>query len=364
MNFIFIEAAFPPPFLGGKEKQLFSVVREIFKNKKITVQVLSKTIKGVKPVQDDLSYVKRINSNLGLSLYFLLVALKSKRKDTVYYINTPSRIGQIAVLACSLKRHNTIFKISSKEVIDFLKQQSLLVDYIRKNINIFHVLSQSDFEALLNIGIEPNRIFLNFNGIKIPDKKIEVYVKSQQINLIFVGRIDKNKNLLNLIKSMHQVIEIEKEIRFNLQVCGDGTHLSECIDYVRRNDLTNIVEFSGFLSQKKVSEKLIMSDFFILPSYSEGMSNALLEAASIGLPISCSRVGAYREILGEYSDFLSFNPCKSEDIVNALTRISKLDSSERKQYGEYLRRRTETKFSIEKISSNIVKAAEELLQED
>lgn len=355
---------FPPPFLGGKEKQLFFLIREILKNKNITVQVLSRTIKGAKPAQDELSGVKRFNSNLGLSLYFLLLALKSKRKDTVYYINTPSRIGQLAVLACSLRKHNIIFKVSSKSVINFLKQQSLLVNYIKKNVNLFHVLSQSDFEALLNIGISSNKLFLNYNGIEIPEKKIEVYVKSQQINLIFVGRINKNKNLLNLIKSLHQVIEIEKDISFNLQVCGDGTHLSECKDYVGKNNLTDIVEFSGFLSQKKISEKLIMSDFLILPSYSEGMSNALLEAASIGLPISCSSVGAYREILGEYSDLLSFDPFKSEDIVNALIRISKLDSGERKQYGEYLRKRTESNFSIGKISSNIVKVAEELLQED
>ena len=364
MKFIFIEAAFPPPFLGGKEKQLFFLVREILKNTNITVQVLSRTIKGEETTQDDLGCVKRLNSNSGLFLYLLLLSLKSTRKDTVYYINTPSRIGQLAVLACSLRRHNIIFKVSSESVINFLKQQGLLVGYIKKNVKIFHVLSQSDFEALINIGISPNKIFLNYNGIEIPSRKIEVYMKSQQINLIFVGRINKNKNLLNLIKSLHQVIETKKDISFNLQVCGDGTHLSECIDYVKNNNLAETVEFCGFLSQKEVSEKLIMSDFLILPSYSEGMSNALLEAASIGLPISCSRVGAYREILGGYSDFLSFDPFKSEDIVNTLIRISKLNNGERKKYGEYLRERTETNFSIEKTSSNIVKAAAQLLHDD
>lgn len=359
MKLVFIESYFPPPVTGGKEKQLYILVQSLFE-KKTKVKVLTKLRASTQSDISELNCVQRFSNNRNILSHLTWLAVSSKRNETVFYINTPSRIGQISVLICSIFGQKTIFKVSSQQVLDFLKNDSLRSRFILKNVSLFHVLSADDLKSIQEAQIADKQILLSYNGVAIPEQHIESYNGSNKLQLLYVGRINRNKNLLTVIKAIHKLNTIDGSKNIELEICGDGEGLAECVQYVNEYDLDSTIKFLGFLAPYDVTQHIINADFLILSSFAEGMSNSLLEAASFGLPIICSRVGGYKEILGDFSDTFTFDPTDENELIAKLTKAQLSSKEERKVYGDYLRSRCIEVFSIDKSADRILDACRSL----
>lgn len=352
MKFCFIESAFPPPFVGGKERQLYLVVKYAL-SLGVDCEVLTKKPQRTNDCDNELRCVRRYSGNLGILLRTIRLCLTSH--SVCFYINTPSRLGQLVTLISSSLGKRIIFKVSSKKVVSFICGESFLGRYVRKNVDIFHVLSEEDLKELCCSGVSESRILLNYNGVEIPKVRITEYKVGVDVSLVYAGRIDENKNLLSIIRAVNTLNKNDAGFKYNLKVCGDGSCLSDAIKYVEEFGLSEQIKFFGFLSPLDTHQKLLESDYLVSPSFSEGMSNVLLEAASIGLPIICSRVGAYKEILGEFQDFLTFDPHLPNSLEGALLKAGGLEARQRREYGDYLRSRTVAVFSIDSVADNLVK---------
>jgi glycosyltransferase involved in cell wall biosynthesis len=62
------------------------------------------------------------------------------------------------------------------------------------------------------------------------------------------------------------------------------------------------------------------ADIFVLPSYNEGMSNALLEAMSCGLPVVVTNVGGTEELVDSSNGFV-FNAGDVDELVKILKQL-------------------------------------------
>ncbi len=123
----------------------------------------------------------------------------------------------------------------------------------------------------------PNSVVIH-TGIEIP--KISYTHKiNNKFNLFFIGRLVKIKaidNLLLAIKYLNQ-----KDIdRIHLDIIGEGEMKEKLKRIIDINNLGNVVTLHGYLED--VSPFFINGEIFILPSYQEGLSIALLEAMSFG----------------------------------------------------------------------------------
>lgn len=350
MNIIFLEASFPPPFVGGKEKQLYLLTNELV-SKGVSVQVVSK---GIPSELEDGGMVKRFKSNFGMLCFFIIYLLKSKEKELNFYINTPSRIGQYVLALCALRKSNIIFKVSSEAVVDFVCGNKPYNKFITSRISCFHVLSSIDYDRLLELGISKDRVMLSYNGVELSNLPKYKSSDKKTLRFIFSGRVDNNKNLLGLIKAVQKLSVSHPNICISLGVCGDGPVMSECVNFIKLNNIDNIIKLYGFINPELVLDHLLAADALVLPSYSEGMSNTLLEAASIGLPIICSRVGGYQEILGCYSDYLTFDPLQDGSIYDALVKYLSISPENLKEYGGYLNKRCNSIFSINSAADRII----------
>ena len=99
-----------------------------------------------------------------------------------------------------------------------------------------------------------------------------------------------------------------------------GSYYSELLKFLEKSGLRDRVICTGHL--RDLSDVLSASDFFVLPSRSEGCSLALLEALSSGLPCIATRVGAASELVGEGVNGLLVERDDISGLAAALRRIS------------------------------------------
>ena len=82
-----------------------------------------------------------------------------------------------------------------------------------------------------------------------------------------------------------------------------------------------------------VKELFKMADFFVHPSYREGLSVAVMEAMANGLPVICSEIRGNTDLIDNNKGGYLFNPASQETAYNALKQI--IECADRSYMGEY-----------------------------
>ncbi|MDQ3982839.1 MAG: glycosyltransferase [Actinomycetota bacterium] len=108
--------------------------------------------------------------------------------------------------------------------------------------------------------------------------------------ILYVGRLSREKGPETLLEAMSSVVESTPGAR--LIVAGDGPLRGPLEERARARGLAGHVEFVGWVgSLIELRDLFERADVFCLPSYTEGMPAALLEALSARLPVVVTRVG-------------------------------------------------------------------------
>jgi len=106
------------------------------------------------------------------------------------------------------------------------------------------------------------------------------------------------------------------------------------------------VEFTGL--RHDIPALLSETDIFVLPSYSEGLSNALMEAMSAGCACIASNVGGNRFLLQNGVSGFLFPAGDREALASHIRRLAE-DTTKRMAFGEQARKRIQDIFSWEKV---------------
>jgi galacturonosyltransferase len=104
-----------------------------------------------------------------------------------------------------------------------------------------------------------------------------------------------------------------------------------------------VVEYLGY--QEDVREALASAHAVVLPSYHEGLSNALLEGAATGRPILASKIPGCRETFDEGESGFGFEPRDVDSLVEAVERFLATPFERRREMGRRGRAKIEREFS-------------------
>jgi len=160
-------------------------------------------------------------------------------------------------------------------------------------------VSDSIQDYIINdIHISKNKLLTIHNGITALelDNSIEKN-RSPTMKLITVGRLAKIKNHKLLLEALK--ISITHGALVTLTIIGDGPEKSSLIETTESLGLSEHVSFLGFRTD--ISPLLQSHDVFVLSSDYEGVSIAILEAMSIGLPVIATDVGGNSEVVVDSS---------------------------------------------------------------
>lgn len=139
----------------------------------------------------------------------------------------------------------------------------------------------------------PNSCLI-YNGISISpeqddysdiENKIKEFKKQNLSVLCSYSGIDQRKGLRQIL----ELLKIRSDLSY---ICiGNGPQKNELIKFALKNGISNRVYFSPF--KKNPYYVMKYADVFMIPSFSEGFSLALLESGNIGSSVVCSDIPAF-----------------------------------------------------------------------
>ena len=193
------------------------------------------------------------------------------------------------------------------------------------------------------------------NGVDLehfsPDvSPIEEFCDGKQ-NILFVGRLERRKGLIYLIKAYQQV---KREIpNSRLIVVGPGTRLRKPYEkWIKRNGLEDVV-FVGYTSYDDLPRYYKTADVYCAPSTSrESFGIVLLEAMAIGKPIVASSIDGYSRVVTDGEDGLLVPPRDSRALAEALVYVLS-DDKLRQRMGDKGRLKAE-EYSWDKIAQRVL----------
>lgn len=170
--------------------------------------------------------------------------------------------------------------------------------------------------------------------------------------IFYIGRLEKKKNITNLIEAYAMLRDRYEHIKHKLVLVGSASYGYDEIKYITREfDIIDEVIMPGWLDEEIIPHIYNGADLFVFPSRYEGFGIPLLEAMACGVPVAASRVTSIPEIAGDAAVY--FHPDYALSISDAMYQALSDDSLRQANREKGLKR--VTNFSWQKC-------AEETLQ--
>ena len=184
------------------------------------------------------------------------------------------------------------FKKSSKKLVEYFtlfycdKTITELVVPTKKTYELFKKKYKVDRNIyIVPTGIDVERFYRENNKVDVVKFRRELGLNKDDFVILFVGRLGREKNLDLLISSMKSLIDVSKKIK--LLVVGDGPDADIYKEYVKKNNISNNVIFTGKVSWDNVVSYYIISDLFATASTTETQGLTVIEAMAASLPVVC-----------------------------------------------------------------------------
>ena len=149
---------------------------------------------------------------------------------------------------------------------------------------------------------------------KVFDQTSFVAKKKRLIN---IGRLYEQKNQKMLIDAFCKVKEHFSE--YELVIFGEGPLEKELQDYIKAKGLTGFVKLMG--KSTSIIEELKSSEIFCLSSDYEGMSNAMIEAICLGLPVVTTDISGAKDVIVNGENGYIVNVNDAVGFANAVSEI-------------------------------------------
>jgi len=129
-----------------------------------------------------------------------------------------------------------------------------------------------------------------------PDGPKEKSLFGKEINILFVGRLDKRKGIFYLLQAY---ADVSKTHACRLLIAGDGPKKKAAEQWVSENKVKNI-HFLGYVENDSLPDIYRSADIFCSPAtHGESFGVVLLEAMASGLPVVAFANRGYKEVMGD-----------------------------------------------------------------
>ncbi len=145
--------------------------------------------------------------------------------------------------------------------------------------------------------------------------------------ILFIGRIEKKKNVLGLVQAMRRLVHNAPQPPLNLRggelklvLAGSlGYGGEDVLQAIKTFKLQDRVVHLGYVERAQYSELLARAEVLVVPSFGEGFGLPVLEAMAAGVPVVCSDIPVLREVGGNAAQYV--NPHNPDDIARGIEAV-------------------------------------------
>ncbi len=245
---------------------------------------------------------------------------------------------------------------------------AILLKHTLTTVDKIIAVSNSTKNDLINyFKIPAEKIVVIYHGVNEGYKIIneDLVNKTKQkygINfnyVLYVGSLEKRKNIQNLIKSIYKIKKMNTRYKFEhkLLIVGkfskDKNHLMKLIEKL---NLQKDIVFTGFVSEKDLSNLYNGADLFVYPSTYEGFGLPPLESMSCGTPVITSNTSSLPEVVSGAG--IMIDPYDIDLLAHKIVDVLTEDGLKEEMIKKGLKR--SKLFSWEKCAKDTLKAYENI----
>lgn len=226
------------------------------------------------------------------------------------------------------------------------------------------IISNSN-AGLKSYKVLSNKSFCVHNGFdferirKIEDKKnikTKFGIKSEKV-VGMVGSFSEKKDYKTYITTAQKMLTKRKDVIF--LAIGDGVNLKKCKEIVKP-EFHNKIKFLG--KQQEVESLINVFDVGVLSTYTEGISNVVMEYMALGKPVIVTDGGGTNELVANDETGFLVEPKSVEKLASKIEYL--LDNAKiATNMGEKGRERIKKEFSLERMTNSYVSLYKRLLNQ-
>lgn len=340
--------------LGGAQRYVFELAVEAKKQKHDVVVLCGQNGKLVEKLREENIKVTTLDSldrDISLIKEFKsfgeIVKFLNKENPDVFHINS-SKMGGLGVLAGRLVGVKKIIFTAHGWAFNEPRPdwQKILIKYFTwLTILLSHktiCVSEKTRNDISNLPFIKTKLEVIYNGIK------EFSLNEREDKSFTVGTIAELHKIKGLDVLLTAWTRFKKKHDAKLVIIGGGEERQNLENMAKNMGILDSVTFKGFVDNAYSFLKEF--DIFVLPSRSEGMPYALLEAGMAEKAIVASSVGGIPEIIESGTNGVLVPPDNPEVLFSTLVLLAQ-DKGLRERLGKNLKASIQEKFSFEQMSA-------------
>ena len=308
-------------------------------------------------LDEESTYWERITS--GIKDYIGLVLKVKKRLKNGQYdviqVSTSAGLGFIRdYLIAKIAQRTGVKSVfhyhfgRMPEVLECSNWESKLLYKILKISYASIVMDKQSFEALKSrrykVDYLPNP--LSEKNFQIVNKLSENTTR-QQNKLLFVGHVVSTKGVFELVEATTNIKNVE--VKIVGKVFPETKQQLQ--EIAQKRDSGTWLSFIGEIPHDDVLKEMLECEMFVLPTYTEGFPNVILEAMACSCPIITCSVGAIPEMLDSETD----NPCgiviepKNAAMLEDSIRLLQNDVEKKNHLGVRARKKIVDNYTVDAV---------------
>lgn len=229
----------------------------------------------------------------------------------------------------------------------------MLADYIVVNSHAARIEIEKRLPRL-----RPKLITI-YNAVDVGPRGLTQRVSAEpsEVRLIVAARLDRNKNAQGLLLALHALRVSQPALRLRVDWYGDQKAEPEELREVQEGiiDLGLEEVFRLHPSTDNIHDFMSQAIAVVLPSFYEGLPNAVCEGMALGKPILMSAVCDAGNLVQDGVNGFLFDPYSPESMADAIARFARLTPEDRVRLGRASRARAEKLFDVNTVVAHYLR---------